>query len=66
MMMTSGGGAAMQYKSSFHCDQVIMKNEGYVSMAKGAGANIFRGLAGAGMLADFDTLQDFVIRDLDN
>jgi len=61
MMMTSGGGAAMQYKSSWHCTQVILKNEGFISMFKGAGANILRGVAGAGVLAGFDELQELYI-----
>jgi solute carrier family 25 (adenine nucleotide translocator) protein 4/5/6/31 len=62
MMMTSGGGAAMQYKSSWHCTTVILKNEGFMSMFKGAGANILRGIAGAGVLAGFDLLQDYYIK----
>lgn len=62
MMMTSGGGAAMQYKSSFHCAAVILKNEGFKSYFKGAGANILRGIAGAGVLAGFDELQSHYIK----
>merc|ERR1719278_2081910 len=38
MMMTSGGGA--KYKGSIDCAMQIMKNEGFMSMMKGAGANI--------------------------
>merc|ERR1711941_78993 len=44
MMMTSGGGKA--YKGSIDCAMQIMKNEGFMSMMKGAGANILRGVAG--------------------
>merc|ERR1712126_850 len=43
MMMTSGGGA---------------KNKGFMSMMKGAGANILRGVAGAGVLAGFEKFQN--------
>merc|ERR1712226_1793448 len=42
MMMTSGGG--VKYKGSIDCAMQIMKNEGFMSMMKGAGANILRGL----------------------
>merc|ERR1711973_512010 len=52
MMMTSG--AAVKYKNSLDCGVQIMKNEGFMSMMKGAGANILRGVAGAGVLAGFD------------
>merc|ERR1719310_1001713 len=52
MMMTSG--SAVKYKSSIDCAVQIMKNEGFMSMMKGAGANILRGVAGADVLAGFD------------
>jgi len=52
MMMTSGGG--VKYKNSLDCGAQILKNEGFMSMMKGAGANILRGVAGAGVLAGFD------------
>jgi len=55
MMMTSGA-KTMQYKSSFDCASYILKNEGFMSYFKGAGANILRGVAGAGVLAGFDTI----------
>jgi solute carrier family 25 (adenine nucleotide translocator) protein 4/5/6/31 len=55
MMMTSGTGTS--YKGSMDCAQQIMKNEGFMSMMKGAGANILRGVAGAGVLAGFDVIQ---------
>jgi len=59
MMMTSGGGA--KYKGSIDCAVQIMKNEGFMSMMKGAGANILRGVAGAGVLAGFDKFQSMYI-----
>lgn len=55
MMMTSG--AAVKYKSSMHCAAEIMKNEGMKSMFKGAGANVLRAVAGAGVLSGYDALQ---------
>jgi len=59
MMMTSGGG--VKYKGSIDCGVQIMKNEGFMSMMKGAGANILRGVAGAGVLAGFDKFQAMYI-----
>jgi len=59
MMMTSGGG--VKYKGSIDCGMQIMKNEGFMSMMKGAGANILRGVAGAGVLAGFDKFQAMYI-----
>nr|CAX78321.1 ATP:ADP antiporter [Schistosoma japonicum] len=56
MMMTSG--QAVKYKSSIHCAAQIMKNEGPMSFMKGAGANILRGVAGAGVLAGFDKFKE--------
>ena len=38
MMMTSG--QAVKYNGSIDCAMQIMKNEGFMSMMKGAGANI--------------------------
>merc|ERR1739846_39549 len=52
MMMTSG--AAVKYKGSVDCAVQVIKNEGFMSLMKGAGANILRGVAGAGVLAGFD------------
>ena len=52
MMMTSG--QAVKYSGSLDCARQILANEGFMSMMKGAGANILRGMAGAGTLAGFD------------
>jgi solute carrier family 25 (adenine nucleotide translocator) protein 4/5/6/31 len=62
MMMTSGGDKSMMYKGSFDCVMQIMKNEGFMSFMKGAGANILRGVAGAGVLAGFDELKGYYIK----
>lgn len=59
MMMTSG--QAVKYSGSFDCARQIMKNEGFMSMMKGAGANILRGVAGAGVLAGFDKFKDVYV-----
>jgi solute carrier family 25 (adenine nucleotide translocator) protein 4/5/6/31 len=59
MMMTSG--EAVKYKSSLDCAAQVMKNEGVGSFFKGAGANIIRGVAGAGVLAGFDKVKEYYI-----
>lgn len=58
MMMTSG--AAVKYRNSLHCTAEILKNEGFFSMFKGAGANVLRAVAGAGVLSGYDALQVLV------
>lgn len=55
MMMTSG--EAVKYKSSLHAFKEIIAKEGTKSLFKGAGANILRAIAGAGVLAGYDKLQ---------
>jgi len=55
MMMTSG--EAVKYKSSAHAFAEIIKKEGTKSLFKGAGANVLRAVAGAGVLAGYDKLQ---------
>jgi solute carrier family 25 (mitochondrial adenine nucleotide translocator), member 4/5/6/31 len=54
MMMTSG--EAVKYKGSMDCFLQIMKTEGFMSMMNGAGANILRAIAGAGVLSGFDKI----------
>lgn len=55
MMMTSG--EAVKYKSSFDAGRQIVAAEGIKSLFKGAGANILRGVAGAGVLSIYDRAQ---------
>jgi len=55
MMMTSG--EAVKYSSSYAAFQEIVAKEGTKSLFKGAGANILRAVAGAGVLAGYDQLQ---------
>jgi len=60
MMMTSG--QAVKYKGSLDCAVQVLKNEGFMSLMKGAGANILRGVAGAGVLAGFDKFKELYIQ----
>lgn len=55
MMMTSGEG--VKYKNAMDCGATIVKSEGVASLFKGAGANVLRGVAGAGVLAGFDVVK---------
>lgn len=55
MMMTSG--EAVKYKSSLDAAKQIIAKEGVKSLFKGAGANILRGVAGAGVLSIYDQVQ---------
>jgi len=59
MMMTSG--EKVKYKSSLDCGVQIVRNEGVSSLFKGAGANILRGIAGAGVLAGFDKFKYYYV-----
>jgi len=55
MMMTSG--EAVKYNGTFDAARQIVAKEGVKSLFKGAGANILRGVAGAGVLSIYDQLQ---------
>jgi len=55
MMMTSG--EAVKYKGSMDAARQIVAKEGVKSLFKGAGANILRGVAGAGVLSIYDQMQ---------
>jgi solute carrier family 25 (adenine nucleotide translocator) protein 4/5/6/31 len=59
MMMTSG--EAVKYKSSFDAGKQIIAKEGFKSLFKGAGANILRGVAGAGVLSLYDKFQELLL-----
>jgi len=59
MMMTSGGG--VKYSGSIDCARQVIANEGFMSLMKGAGANILRGVAGAGVLAGSDVVKKWYI-----
>jgi len=59
MMMTSG--EAVKYSGSIDCTVQVLKGEGVLSFYKGAGANILRGMAGAGVLAGFDKFKQLYV-----
>merc|ERR1719474_2124535 len=59
MMMTSG--EAVKYNGSMDCAVQVLRNEGVATFFKGAGANILRGMAGAGVLAGFDKFKAMYI-----
>ena len=58
MMMTSGG--KVHYKNMMDAGRVIVAQEGMKSLFKGAGANILRGIAGAGVLSGYDKMQELM------
>jgi len=60
MMMTSGTG--VHYKSSMDCGIQVIKSEGFMSLMKGAGANVLRGVAGAGVLSGADEVKALYIK----
>jgi len=62
MMMTSGGDKSQMYKGAIDCGIKIVQAEGFMTLMKGAGANILRGVAGAGVLAGFDELQGYYVK----
>ena len=59
MMMTSG--QAVKYSGSLDAARHILK-EGPASMFRGAGANIVRAVASAGVLAGYDKFRDVYIK----
>jgi solute carrier family 25 (adenine nucleotide translocator) protein 4/5/6/31 len=55
MMMTSG--EAVKYKNTLDAGRQIIAKNGVKSLFNGAGANILRAVAGAGVLAIYDQVQ---------
>ena len=55
MMMTSG--QSVKYDGAVDCLKKIVQQEGVYSLFKGCGANIFRGVAAAGVISLYDQLQ---------
>merc|ERR1712018_103836 len=50
-----------QVQGLMDCFVQVLKNEGLMSLMKGAGANIPRGVAGAGVLAGFDKFKEVYV-----
>lgn len=61
MYVTKYLGAAVKYSGSLDCARHIMKEEGGMAFMRGAGANILRGIAGAGVLAGFDKFKQIYV-----
>lgn len=59
MMMTSG--EKVKYRGAIHATASIIKQEGAMALMRGAGANIVRGVAGAGVLAGFDKFKEVYV-----
>jgi len=59
MMMTSG--SQTKYSGSWDAAKSVLK-EGPTMMFKGAGANVMRGLASAGVLAGYDQFKDLYVQ----
>ncbi|XP_059144070.1 uncharacterized protein LOC131931330 isoform X2 [Physella acuta] len=52
----------VQYRNALDCASQIYKQEGAMSFMKGAGANIIRNIAGAGVLVLFDRSKDIYLQ----
>ena len=59
MIMTSC--ERVKYNGSIDCAMQILKREGAMSFMRGAGVNILRGVAGAGVLAGYDRVKKYYI-----
>ena len=59
MMMTSG--EKVKYRGSIDCLRAIIRDEGAKSIYRGAGVNVIRGVAGAGVLSGFDKFKDLYV-----
>ena len=51
----------VKYPSSWVCVREVVAREGVKALYRGAGVNIVRGVAGAGVLSGFDKLKQFYI-----
>ena len=51
----------VRYQSSLSCLKEVVAREGAASLYRGAGVNIIRGVAGAGVLSGFDKLKQIYI-----
>jgi len=60
MMLTAG--QQVKYSSSFACLKEVVQKEGAMALYRGAGVNMVRGIAGAGVLTGFDKMKDFYLK----
>jgi solute carrier family 25 (adenine nucleotide translocator) protein 4/5/6/31 len=60
-MMMSSGNKHLQYVNSWHASKVIYREGGVMAFMKGAGVNMVRGFAGAGILSGFDTFHEIYL-----
>jgi len=62
MMMTSAAkDASVVYKSSLACVKSVVAAEGWRALFRGAGVNVIRGVAGAGVLSGFDKFKSVYV-----
>ena len=54
-------GQTVKYSSSWACFKEVVRTEGGKALFRGAGVNIVRGVAGAGVLSGFDRLKKVYI-----
>ena len=59
MMMTSA--EKVKYRGGIDCISAIVRSEGVKSLYRGAGVNVVRGVAGAGVLSGFDKFKNLYI-----
>lgn len=59
MMMTSA--EKVKYRGGLDCISAIVRSEGVKSLYRGAGVNVVRGVAGAGVLSGFDKFKNLYI-----
>jgi len=54
-------GEKVKYNGSMDCFRQVVKHEGWNSLFRGAGVNVIRGVAGAGVLSGFDKFKKLYI-----
>ncbi len=59
MMMTSA--EKVKYRGGLDCLRAIVQSEGVRSLYRGAGVNVIRGVAGAGVLSGFDKFKNLYV-----
>ena len=58
-MMTSA--EKVKYRGGLDCFRAILREEGIRSLYRGAGVNVVRGVAGAGVLSGFDKFKNLYV-----